>query len=81
MKAKATLVFLKIEKKIHAQRRQKTIDTIPVVKEGDTRADRSIPPARLKVRKRKGNSILHTIDEEPLQCVSDAQGSRIKGGT
>ena len=81
MKAKAKLVFLKTEKEIQAHRRQKTIDAIPVVREGDRKADRSIPPAKLKERKKKGNSMLYTIDEDPLQCVSDAQGSRIKGGT
>lgn len=81
MKAKATLVFLRVERKIQAQKRHTTMDAIPIAREGDARADRSIPPARLKVRKRKGKSMLHIIDEEHLRCVSDARDSRIKGDT
>lgn len=81
MKTKALFVFLSTQRKIQAQKRQMTMGTIPKAKEGDATADRRIPAARLRVRKRKGKSMLHTIDGGPHQCVSDAPGSRTKDDT
>lgn len=81
MKKKATPVFRKPENKIQADMRQETMSAIPAAKEGETRADRSIPPAKLKDGYRKGKSMLHIIDEGPRRYVSDAQDNRIKDDT
>jgi hypothetical protein len=81
MKTKATFVFLIAERKIHAHSRQTTMDGITIAREGDNRKDRSIPPARLTARKRKGKSMLYIIDEEPPRYVSGVRGNQIKGDT
>jgi len=50
MNTKATPVFLKPENEIQADMRQKIMSAIPVAKERETKADKSIPPAKLKER-------------------------------
>ena len=57
------------------------MSAIPGAKERETMADRSTPPAKHKDRYRKGNSMLHIIDEEIRRYVSDAPGNRIKDDT
>ena len=81
VRTKEIFVFLREEWDIQAQMRQRTMGAIPAAKEGESKEEKSIPPARLRARKKKGKSMLHTIDAGPPRCVSDARDSRIKDDT
>jgi hypothetical protein len=81
VRMKEIFVFLIEEWNIQAQMRQKIMQAIPITKEGERKDEKRMPPARLRARKKKGKSMLHTIDGGPPQCVSDARGSRTKDDT